>query len=208
MKNILKKIGNFFKKIGLFIAKCAKVAWNYLKENVWLQPIVIVVLILGATFGIKEISTAIENHKANVKETETKKDKLVTVTMAEVEEKINNKEDFILFIGSHNCYHCQDFKPIISRYIESSGTTVYYIDIESETDTSFNNKTFIEWQEKLADIDTRDFTTESFSTPTVVIVRSGEFKDAKSGAQGLEGGMDYLKLVDFLEGKYIGKVEA
>ena len=51
-----------------------------------------------------------------------------------------------------------------------------------------------------------EFGTSS-STPTVVVIRDGEFVDAKSGAQGLSGGMEYLNFVKFVEGGYIDKIE-
>ena len=63
-----------------------------------------------------------------------------------------------------------------------------------------------ELSKKLQEIETRDF-TDKLSTPTVVIVRGGEFVDAKAGAQALNGGMEYLSFVKFVEGEYIGKVE-
>ena len=68
------------------------------------------------------------------------------------------------------------------------------------------NKLLNEWVEKLQQIETRDF-GDSLSTPTVVIIRDGEFVDAKAGAQALNGGMEYLSFVKFVEGEYIGKVE-
>ena len=58
----------------------------------------------------------------------------------------------------------------------------------------------------LANIETREFGT-SLSTPTVVVIRDGEFVDAKSGAQGLSGGMEYLNFVKFVEGEWIGRFE-
>ena len=63
-----------------------------------------------------------------------------------------------------------------------------------------------EWVEMLSNIETREFGT-SLSTPTVVVIRDGEFVDAKSGAQGLNGGTDYLNFVKFVEGGYIDKIE-
>ena len=126
--------------------------------------------------------------------------------MAEAREKISNDDDFVLFIGAHDCVYCNEFKTVVNKYISSTGNAIYYIDIHDTSDTSIEGRYLTEWAEMLADIQTRDF-DGGLSTPTVVVIRDGEFADAKSGAQGLSGGMEYLNFVDFVEGKYIGKVE-
>jgi len=207
MKNFFKVIGNFFKKIGLFIWKWLKVSWNYIKENAWIQPIAIVVLIFALVFGFQGIVDGIEKIKAS-SETEKKgKDIFDKLTMKEVREKLDNGDDFVLFIGAHDCIHCQDFKTVVNKYIRSNeGKMIYYIDIHDSSDTTIDTKYLTEWAEMLQDIDTRDF-DGSLSTPTVVVIRDGEFKDAKSGAQGLSGGTDYLNFVKFVEGQYIDKIE-
>jgi len=207
VKNFFKVIGNFFKKIGLFIWKWLKVSWNYIKENAWIQPIAIVVLIFALVFGFQGIVDGIEKIKAS-SETEKKgKDIFDKLTMKEVREKLDNGDDFVLFIGAHDCIHCQDFKTVVNKYIRSNeGKMIYYIDIHDSSDTTIDTKYLTEWAEMLQDIDTRDF-DGSLSTPTVVVIRDGEFKDAKSGAQGLSGGTDYLNFVKFVEGQYIDKIE-
>lgn len=209
MKNILKTIGDFFKKTGLFIWKYLKIAWNYIKENAWIQPIAIVVLIFGLVFGFQAIVNGIEKAKENkALAEEEKKDVFTKLTMKQVRDKMSNsnENDFVLFIGSHDCVYCNSFKKVVNQYINSTGKQIYYIDIGDTTDTSLESRYLNEWVEMLANIETRDFGT-SLSTPTVVIIQDGEFVDAKSGAQGLNGGMEYLKFVDFVEGKWIGKFE-
>lgn len=207
MKNFLKATGNFFKKIGLFIWKYLKICWNYIKENAWIQPIALVVLIFALVFGFQGIVNGIEKIKES---SETKKDsakdQFVKLKMSEVEEKINNGDDFALFIGAHDCVYCQDFKTVVNKYINSTGNMIYYIDIHDTSDASIDNKVLQAWAESLEDISTRDF-DGTLSTPTVIVIRGGEFKDAKSGAQGLSGGTDYLNFVKFVEGGYIDKIE-
>ena len=211
MKKTFKAIGNFFKTIGLFIWKYLKICWNYIKENAWIQPIALVALIFALVFAFQGAVNGIEKIKAaNEEKNSANKDLFTKLTMAEVREKIKKEEDFALFIGAHDCVFCQDFKVIVNRYIEDnpdSSKMIYYIDIHDTTDTSIDNKYLTEWAELLTDIDTRDF-DGSLSTPTVVIIRDGEFADAKSGAQGLNGGTDYLNFVKFVEGGYIGKIES
>lgn len=210
MKKFFVAIGNFFKKIGLFIWKYLKIAFNYVKENAWLQPIVLVVLIFGLVFGIQGIVNAVDKAKENSSsETANGKDVFTKITYGEVKSKLDNKEDFVLFIGSHNCAHCIQFKKVINKYVSSTGKMIYYVDIDDTSDTTRDTKYLLEWKENLDEIATRDYTSEdSLSTPTTVVIRNGEFVDAKSGAIGLEGGDEYLNFTKFVEGEYIGKIES
>jgi predicted bacteriocin transport accessory protein len=204
----VKSIGNFFKKVGAFISKYFKISWNYVKENAWLQPIIIVALIFGLVFGFQGIVNGVEKIKANIENKDEAKDKFTKLTMAEAREKIKNGDDFALFIGAHDCVYCNDFKTVVNKYIDSTGNMIYYIDIHDTSDSTIDNKYLVEWTEMLGEIATRDFDGTNLSTPTVVVIRDGEFADAKSGAQGLSGGTDYLNFVKFVEGEYIDKIES
>lgn len=207
MKKFFKGVGNFFKKIGLFIWKYLKVCWNYIKENAWIQPIAIVALIFGLVFGFQAIVDGIEKVKENKQAKQEEKDnKYIKLTMSEVRTKIEEDESFVLFIGAHDCVYCNEFKTVVNKYISSTNKMIYYVDIHDTTDTSIEARYLTEWAEKLADIPTREF-DGGLSTPTVVVIEKGEFVDAKSGAQGLSGGMEYLNFVKFVEGEYVGKIE-
>lgn len=215
-KKILKDVGLFLKKVGLFIWKYLKICWNYIKENAWIQPLAIVALIFGLVFsfqGIVDWIDQIQETKETAKN--EKKNKYTTLTMKEVEEKLSSSDnDFILFIGSHKCSYCVSFTKVINKYIESTGQKVYYVDLENTV--SFDVDLYIKWADRLGKIDTRaevveedgGFNGKSIGTPTVVVIRDGEFADAKSGTQGLSGGMEYLNFVKFVEGEYIGKYES
>ena len=208
MKKLFKAIGHFFKKIGLFIGKYLKVSWNYIKENAWIQPIAIVALIFAFVFGFQGVVNAVEKIKESSEtKNDSKKDVYTKLTMGAVIEKLDAKEDFALFIGAHDCVYCEEFKSVVNKYINSTDNMIYYIDIHDTSDSTIDSKVLVSWAELLEEIDTRDF-DGSLSTPTVVIIRDGEFADAKSGAQGLDGGTDYLNFVKFVEGGYIGKVES
>ena len=207
MKKFFKGVGNFFKKIGLFIWKYLKVCWEYIKENAWIQPIAIVALIFAIVFGFQGVVNGIEKIKENsAAKKEENDNKYTKLTMAQVREKLDNNEDFVLFIGAHDCVYCNEFKTVVNKYVGSTGNAIHYIDIHDTSDTTIEARYLTEWAEMLADIETRTF-DGGLSTPTVIVIRDGKFADAKSGAQGLSGGMEYLNFVDFVEGEYIGKVE-
>ena len=54
------------------------------------------------------------------------------IPLSEVQEKINTKEDFILFIGRESCPYCQKFAPKLAVAIQKTNQTVYYLDNDSK----------------------------------------------------------------------------
>lgn len=56
-----------------------------------------------------------------------------TITFDEYKSKIDNKETFILFIGSETCSHCTEFKGTINRVLSEYDVEINYIDISSFT---------------------------------------------------------------------------
>ena len=54
------------------------------------------------------------------------------IPLSEVQEKINNKEDFILYIGRESCPYCQKFAPKLAVAIQKTNQTVYYLDNDSK----------------------------------------------------------------------------
>lgn len=54
------------------------------------------------------------------------------IHLSEVQDKINNKEDFILYIGRESCPYCQKFAPKLAVAIQKTNQTVYYLDNDSK----------------------------------------------------------------------------
>lgn len=54
------------------------------------------------------------------------------IPLSEVQEKINNKEDFVLYIGRESCPYCQKFAPKLAVAIQKTNQTVYYLDNDSK----------------------------------------------------------------------------
>lgn len=52
----------------------------------------------------------------------------------QVMEKLDNKEDFILFIGSSQCSHCLSYEPKLKQVIKEYQVKVYYIDVYELSD--------------------------------------------------------------------------
>ena len=64
----MKSICNFFKKVWAFIVKYSKIAWSYVKENAWLQPIIIVALIFGLVFDDNVMEEICANNPPTITE--------------------------------------------------------------------------------------------------------------------------------------------
>lgn len=98
---------------------------------------------------------------------------------------IENKDTFILYIGSSNCSHCADFKPTLEKVIQEYQLDVKYIDISLLSDKEYavlQNKTKLQ------------------GTPTVVFVEDGVVQTSPK----VVGALSYSKTVNiFKESGYI-----
>lgn len=103
------------------------------------------------------------------------------ISYSEYQEMINNKEDFILYIGSSQCSHCIEFKPTIEKVINDYDLDIKYINIYELSTKEYEvlkNKTKIQ------------------GTPTIVFIEDGI---AKSGDNKIEGSKDYNSVVSKLK---------
>lgn len=93
--------------------------------------IAIIIIIIGAIAGMIYASSVL-----NKKETEKEKH-LIEITLDELEEKISNKESFILVITATYCSHCAEYKPILSEVLTEYDIVAYYIEqdkLDKETE--------------------------------------------------------------------------
>ena len=106
----------------------------------------------------------------------------------EFKEMINNKESFPLFVGSHECSHCDDFKKTVNRIVENYQIDIYYIDVANMTTEEYN----------------KFLTIVNFggSTPTTVFITDGEEKTVYNR---IIGALSYNKVVEKL--KKIGYIK-
>lgn len=97
-------------------------------------------------------------------------------------EMINNKETFPLFVGSHECSHCDDFKKTINNVIEDYQIKIYYIDIANMTNEEYN----------------KFLTIVNFggSTPTTVFITDGKEETVYNR---IVGALSYSKVVEKLK---------
>lgn len=103
-----------------------------------------------------------------------------------LKQKVENKEDFILFIGADSCSHCATYKTTLNSIIDEYNVDVYYIDIDklSQSENSYLNAL-----------------APYTGTPTTVFIENGK---EESPYNRIEGDMDYEYVVEKLKkNKYI-----
>ncbi len=99
---------------------------------------------------------------------------------------LNNKEDFVLFIGSSTCSACDSYKLTLNQVISKYNVDIKYIDLSklSEKETSKLTAMF-----------------PISATPTTVFVKDGKEEDTYNR---IIGSVKYSKIVQKLkENKYI-----
>lgn len=103
------------------------------------------------------------------------------ISYTELKEKLNNNEEFILFIGAETCSACSAYKIGLNKVIEKYHVDIKYIDIDKISDT------------ELADLKSLAYFS---GTPTTVFIKNGaEDKDKKR----IDGNVKYSKIVSVLE---------
>ena len=103
------------------------------------------------------------------------------ITYDDLNSMLEDKESFVLFIGSATCTHCDAYKVTINKVIKDYDVDIKYIDISKLSDSEVSSL-----QAKFP-----------FSgTPTTVSVEKGE---EKSTFNRIEGESSYSEVVDALK---------
>ena len=67
------------------------------------------------------------------------KDYITEISIDDLNKKIENKESFILYIGSAKCSHCKDYRPKLNEVVKEYNLTVYYVDISKLDNNQLKN---------------------------------------------------------------------
>ena len=107
---------------------------------------------------------------------------LIELDYHNLENKINNKESFVVCISRTTCSHCNDYKPKLRKVANKYNINIYYTDIDKYTKTDlkkFNN---------LISFDG--------GTPVTIFIKNGE---EKTTATRIEGDVSTDKIIDKLK---------
>ena len=106
---------------------------------------------------------------------------LKKINYNKLQEKMSNKDTFVLYIGSRNCSVCVNFEPTVKEVVSENKIIIYKLDI---ADFSKEEKTSLQ--------ETFDFR----GTPTIVYLSNGE---ETSVLNRLEGAVPKSTLIDYLK---------
>lgn len=111
------------------------------------------------------------------------------INVSRLEKMIKNKDDFILYINSRQCVHCQAFKPKLNSVIQEYGVKVYGIDIYGMKTSDLNRlKNIVQYQ----------------GTPTIVFFEGG-VEISESGYNRIEGNLSKDEIISKF--KYNGYIK-
>jgi len=105
---------------------------------------------------------------------------LLEISYDELATKIENKESFVLYVGSSECSHCADYKPILEKVIYEHKLDVYYINLAK-----------LSGSKRQAVLDKID----AEGTPMTVYLEKGKTKSSPR----VEGARDYDTILEFFK---------
>jgi predicted bacteriocin transport accessory protein len=105
---------------------------------------------------------------------------LIEINYDSLAKKIENKDSFVLYVGSSTCSHCANFKPILEKVVNENKLEVYYINMANLSESKYNAV--------MKKIDGQ-------GTPTTVYIEKGKTKTSPR----IEGERDYDTTVEFFE---------
>ncbi len=69
---------------------------------------------------------------------DTKETKIIPLTVSELEQKINNKDTFMLVISQTGCSHCEQYLPELDRALSEVNLNAYELNITGLNETNTN----------------------------------------------------------------------
>lgn len=103
------------------------------------------------------------------------------LSYAELETKLNNKEDFVLVIGSSTCVACEDYEETMKDIMTKNDIEIFFLDLNALTDEE-NTKAYSKFHVN--------------STPTTIFIKEGE---ETSTYNRIVGAGEYNDVLDKLQ---------
>lgn len=170
--------------------------------------IIIVLLIINVICNIVIISkTSTKETTKNDTNIKTSEETNYDVSMftsllpADIFKKINNGDEFVLYIGQEQCTYCQKMLPTLQQAQKNYGYETVYLNVASSSVT--NSKEYSEMAKLLNVKKTSNGETKEFGefkvTPMVAVLNKGKMVD------GMIGYNTYDNFASFLEKSGIKK---
>ena len=100
----MKKVKDFFKKIGA-----------YIKNTAWIQPILIVIVIFVVLFSLNPLTEGIKKGWTNL----TSVNKMETITYQEYVEKVSTNEKFVVVFTQKSDETCADLYECMNDFLKT-----------------------------------------------------------------------------------------
>ena len=115
----------------------------------------------------EEKTEIVEDSKEEVveadEEKEVKTGEIISITMAEMQQKLEAKEDFLVSFVTINCPYCQEFHSILVDYIQEHLITMYQVILDYEELPEEENRRII-----------KEYFTQFNTVPGTFYVENGE----------------------------------
>ena len=140
-----------------------------MKKKTYLIILIILLILLFVSLGILYIRKKEEENTL-----------VYEINIQQLEEKINNKDTFILVMTQTGCVHCQSYLPTIKKVSREYGVTFYVLNRAKLSKEEYN---------RLNDI------ANISGTPTTIFIVDGE---EKTTLNRLTGSIEKSRLVEKL----------
>lgn len=137
--------------------------------------VVLLCFMMSACTYIKDTNKTIVDPDDKTVETDTEKEKIkkykrdetpgeiITITLAEMEEKMVKGETFVVSFVTTYCMYCQEFDAMLEEYIKKHHVVMYQVILDKENATENENLQII-----------HKYFKEFFSTPGIFYAKDGQ----------------------------------
>ena len=102
--------------------------------------------------------------------------KIKDITLEQIQEKLEKKDNFVLIVSRESCQHCQDLKEMLNKTIKEHATILYKYEMdETSMDALVKDATLL--QQALVEKDA----SSEYSTPHIYYIYEGVVRDSFTG---------------------------
>ena len=101
------------------------------------------------------------------------------ISLKKLEEKLNNKESFVLYVGNEQCSHCVAYMPTLTKVLDKYNIDIYHLD-----NSKLSEKEYTKFKEYI----------NISGTPTIVFIENGEEETALNRIVGEKTESDTIEM--------------
>ncbi len=113
------------------------------------------------------------------------------IKTTQVMEKMDNKDDFVLIVGSSTCGACIAYKPILEEVVKNKEANIFYVQYDTEG-IKADNSVDEAGRANITKLFDEYFGGKITSTPSTLYIKDGKIDSMEAGL------MSYVQLIDWL----------